>query len=307
MDTVDYILNYIKEWIENSLFIYPLLLSLLSAGIFYFIFSVIPQKRQQRHIRDHVVYLAERILHHMMFIVQDCVNEKISQFEIRSNNLTEKELKEAMTDVYMDQPLKQLRSNSKGLPMKVGEAVVGHIDDIKAHSEVLFRYIIHLDTELVSLVNEALQNIMNESFVNSHNSKPLKVGDNVLTAVRRDVSVYSNALFKYHRTYRKIEDWLFKKYPNHKSVLRRKYFHFFHDKEEFKKGIKISKKLRKFEEHHKEATLFLIKSYVAIDKLDKAKKLVAKNIDNGVIDDKDVDNSFEYDRKFKGFETKKIK
>ena len=301
------LISTLEAWIQQSVFFYPLLLSLISAAMFYYFFTLLPQKRQKKNIKDHVIYLTERILHHMMFIIQDSVNSKIEQSKIRSFPLSESELKTAMTDVFMDDQLKHLRSNKDGVPMKVGEAVVGHVHALQQHAEVLFRYIFHLDTDLVRLINEGLRNHINESFVNSYNMKPLRVGNTVLAPVRSDVSGYAKSLCEYHRIYRELEQWLFKNYPNHKAVLRRRYFHYFHDHAQFAKGVRIARKLSNSHEHKKEATLFMIKGYVAMGKVKKAKALKRKAVRRQLVTETDIKNAFKNDRKFSSAHYEKIR
>ncbi len=304
---MEYIISEIRNWIDESVFFYPLLLSLFSAIIFYFFFSVLPQKRQRKNIKDHVIYLIERILFHIMFIIQDSVNKNIDQFTIRSKDLTSVQLKEATIGVDLNQYVKNTRMNKEGRPTKVAEAVVGHIQENNRLSELIFRYIIHLDTKLVEIINEALRNSMNESLTNYYKSNMARVRDETQSNVKRDMSIYSDHLYRYHITYRKLENWLFKKYPNHKHVLRRKYFHFFSDKLELKKGIKIAAKLQKYEDYQKEAVIFLIKGYAVTDKLKKAKKIAKKYIEKGLIDFNDIEITFKYDDKHKDFDLEKLK
>lgn len=289
----------IYEWLKDSVFFYPLFLSLVSAYIFYLVFEVIPKWRERRNIKDQVIYHTERILHYILFIIQDATNSNIDQSRIRSHILTEDELRQAMADVYFDNKLKHLRSNKDGNPMKVGEAVANNISSLKNESEILFRYLYHLDTRLVSFVNEALRNLVNESWTNAYKSTPVKIGGQVLTPVRKDVSHYAPLVLEFNQTYRKIEDYLFDNFSNHKAVIRRKIFHYFYDKQDWEKGLKIAKALFKFKDHQNESAIFIVKAYLKLNRLDKAKKASDNFIAQKIIEIKRLEESFHYDKYFK--------
>lgn len=294
---LDYKVYY--QWLKDSIFIYPLFLSLASASIFYLAFSFIPKRKEHKNIEDQVIYHAERILNDLLFIIQDATNSNIDQPRIRSHILAEDEVRKAMTGVFFDTALKHLRANKDGKPMKVGEAVANGICSLKNESDILFHYLYHLDTQLINYVNEALRNIMNESWVNAYKMPSVKIGGRILTPVRTDVSHYALLLCEYNLTYRKIEDYLFRKYAKHRSIIRRKFFHFFYDKQDWDKGLKIAKELYKFKEHQSESAIFIIKAYIKLNRFDEARKSSERYIKQNIIGMRALGESFHHDKFFK--------
>jgi len=297
-----YIFMKVNEWMESSIFIYPLLLSLLSALIFYYFFSVLPQKRQKRNIKDHVIFLTERILFHVFVMVRDSVNSK----ELDYGNLTEKELNKAMKGVFMDDKLKHFRSNKKGVNMEVGETIVDSVQDIQELSNELFRYLVFLDTSLVKYINEVLRNTINESFVNSYNSTPIFIGNQVFTSVRRDISIYSSSFYELYELHNKIQGWLFKKHGNHKSVIRKKTTYYMYTKKDYKKGLKFAKALYRFTEHKKNSCIYIVRCLAGLGKWDNAKKKMEKFIMKKIINKKEMEDYFKHDSSFKKVNIEKL-
>lgn len=295
--------QFIEVWMKESTFIYPVLLSLFSAYIFYLVFHVFPKRKEKKHIEDQLVYQTQRILHHILFIIYSAANQKIDQQKIQSKYLSNEEISNALTDVFMDDYLKGLHSNSKGERLKVGEAVANHIDLLKKEAEILFRYVYHLDTELIKSVNVALRNVFNESWSNSYQSPPFNTGSVIFTPVREDITKYASLLQEYSKIYREIEDYLFKSFPKHKSVLRRRFFYFFYGLNDYKKSLRTAKKLFNHSEYKKEASILIIKSNLKMNDSIVATEIAIKLLKNKLLIYEQLEESFKYDNAFSLSET----
>jgi|GEM_PF-6600738 len=198
-----------------------LCLAYISGYFFYLVTVVVPKKIEKEHVKEHVAHLTNRLLSNILFIMQNATNSNISQKSLKTESLTAEFFRSASKNVFMDNDVVPLSGSKHGRPLKVGEAVSDHIQELQNIINELFKYSPFLETELISLMSAASRNVLNESWVNSLNMVPLHVGNMVLVAERRDVSGYADCLYEYHNLYRKIADILTKEYKG--TVVARKY------------------------------------------------------------------------------------
>ena len=180
-------------------------LSYIAAYIFYFFTIYLPKKRERDQIKEHAAHLINRVLFCILKIMEDSSNFNIPQKTLKLSLLQENDFAANMSGVYFDTPLRQFRAGSDGRNINVGQAVKSSIQNLHNVADELFRYILYLDPELVSLVSKALRNDINESWINSMNLGQIHIEDRVLVPVRRDVSHYAKLMTEYHDIYRKIE------------------------------------------------------------------------------------------------------
>lgn len=306
MCDIESIITSVENWARQSVFVYPTILSLISAVIFFYFFEVLPKRKEKNNIKDQVIHLTERILGQIMFIIQHATNDNIDQTRIRSFRLSKEEITTALATVKMTDPLKHLRTNSQGQPMTVGESVATNIHQLQTDCETLFRYILHLDTDLIKYLNEALRNTFLESWLNSYKRTPVILGTKILTPANKVISYYDELLHDLDATYLSIESWLYKNYPNHQDILRRRLISEFHDKENWKLSVKLARKYRKVTERKNEAISFEIKSLWKLKRLKEAKKIREKGLLSGLLTDEYFKTQIIYDPKFKSMDLMEV-
>jgi hypothetical protein len=187
-------------------------LSYVAAYIFYVLTVVVPKRMEREHIKEHAAYLINRVLFYILFIMQDSTNMKIPQKDLKLSQLSEDDFKLAAQDVFMDNELANFRTAADGHNMKVGDAVSGHIKELKNTVDELFKYSLYIEPHLVSLISSSIRNDMNESWINSNRMGPSYMGNQILVPLRRDVSCYAKYLAEYQVIYRNIEKILFDRY-----------------------------------------------------------------------------------------------
>jgi hypothetical protein len=189
-------------------------LSFVAAYFFYIVTFLVPRKVERKHIEEHAAHLINRVLFHILFIMQDAVNSNVSQKDLKLLNLTERDFKLATTNVFMDNDLKNFRVGADGHNISVGEAVIKHVNDLKLNIDELFKYSSLLEPELVSHIGSATRNLLNESWPNRFEMGPIYVGSEVMTPARTDISGYAKHLYEYHLVYKSIENIFLKKYSD---------------------------------------------------------------------------------------------
>ncbi len=157
-------------------------LSYIAAYFFYILTVVVPKHIEREHIKEHATHLINRVLFYILFIMQDSVNMKISQKDLKLKKLSENDFKSATQNVFMDNELAHFRAAPDGHNMKVGDAVIGHIEELKNTIDELFKYSPYIEPELVSLISSSIRNEMNESWINRNRMGPVYMGNQYLSS-----------------------------------------------------------------------------------------------------------------------------
>ncbi len=197
-----------------------LCLSFIAAYLFYLITFVIPKYIERKQIEEHAAHLINKVLFHILFIMQDATNFNISQKDLKLKPLTETDFKDAMKNVFMDNELKRFRTGKDGHNQNVGEAVINHIEGLKNTIDELFRYSPYIETSLISSISEAIRNNMNESWINRYHMIPSHVGNETFVAVRTDITGYAKHLYEYNRIYKTLKNILLTKYSSTAASLK---------------------------------------------------------------------------------------
>ncbi len=193
-------------------------LSYIAAYVFYVLTVVVPRHIEREHIKEHAAHLINMVLFYILFIMQDAVNMKIPQKDLKTKHLSENDFRLATQDVFMDNELAQFRASADGYNMKVGDAVSKNISGLIDTVNELFKHSAFLEPQLVSLISSSIRNEMNESWINSNRMGPVYIGNQTLVPQRRDVSCYAKHLADYQDIYRRIEQILSSRYAQTESA-----------------------------------------------------------------------------------------
>lgn len=267
----------IKQTIEKSVFIYPLLLSLVSALIFYYFFTVLPRKNDLKRIEPQIEFHVDKILLDGMFIVTEMTYENISQSKYYNWDITIDELNIALKDCYYDTELKYNVWNEKGGLYDIGDFVSDYLLSINNNIEQLLRYVIYLDPELISIINEIQRNNLFEIWRNSNEwRKKTMNGEPVF--VRTNLSNNSKNLLELYKLMHKLENYMslhyYDKLKNYRIKATRAYF-FLND---YLQAIKYNKKILKINKLDKEALFYLGASYIEISQIEKGVEYLKKRM-----------------------------
>jgi hypothetical protein len=199
-------------------------LGYLASLIFYTITAYIPKRRDERNTEDHVIYLIERTLSHLLIMIQDSVNGYYDQKSIRISEYTKDDFKRALSGKKFNDQLACMRINDSGNPITIGQAVANNIENFHLESEKLFRYIYFLDPKIINFVNTALRNKLCESWINALKieGKAINLNGPILIAEEKDLSAYYECIFDIYSSYKGLEEYLIARYPDNPEVMERK-------------------------------------------------------------------------------------
>ena len=205
------IINFPKK----SFFWYPLILSLLSATIFYYFFSIIPRQQEYKKIKPQVEYLTDKILWDGMFIVTEMTHENITQNKYHFGNITVKEFGNALKGNYFDTKLRYVTVNSNGKWYNIGDFVADYLSNIKKNANILFRYIIYLDPEEINIINELLRNDLFELWDNSRVPEVMNIDGKIYKTERKDLSGFKLKVYNFGSTTILVD-----RGPNHHEKIK---------------------------------------------------------------------------------------
>ena len=252
------------------LFIYPLLLSLISAIIFFYFFTILPEQRDFDKIKPQIEIITDRIISNGMFLVTIMTHENVSQKKYYCGSLSSQEVKEALKGVFYETGLKYSVVNmNKGECYIIGDYVNDQLVEINKDIELLLRYIIFIDPELVSIVSELQINDLKDQFKHENSSKIIECGELSFSLEKTDLSRYSNSLFKYYLTLMKLEEYLDRNFYSELKSLRMKAERAYFYTEDYELAIKYFSKILKIKEEDRTAIFYLGASYIKDNQIDR--------------------------------------
>tara|TARA_R110002167_G_scaffold110677_9_gene281508 strand:+ start:4598 stop:5365 length:768 start_codon:yes stop_codon:yes gene_type:complete len=195
-------------------------LSFIAAYIFYLVTYLIPKHIERKHIEEHAAHLINKVLFYILFIVQDAANFNIPQKDLKLKDLSEDDFKNAMTNLFMDNEIRNFRAGIDGHNVKVGQAVINSMEGLTKTVNELFKYSQYIETQLIADVSSATRNNMIESWTNRYRMTPIHFGGQILAAARTDVSCYAEYVHEYHRLYRSIETIFLTKYASTEAAKK---------------------------------------------------------------------------------------
>jgi len=272
---INRIYHNIHKSAKNSIFVYPLLLSIISALIFYIFFTVTPRQHDKKRIKPQIEFLTDGILMDGLFIVTEMTHKNISQTKYYERTLTVEELSNALKGCFYDSNLKYSNMNKDGEETDIGDFITYHISDINNNIEKLYRYIIFIDPELVSILDELQRNIVFRTWERVNYMRKITKNNKKLLA-KRDLSSKSKEIFEFYKTIEKLETYMslnyYSKLKNYRIKARRAYFRF-HD---YPQSIKYNKKILRINKSDKDALFYLGASYIENSQVDKGVEYLKK-------------------------------
>ena len=195
-------------------------LSYIAAYIFYVVTYLIPKHAERKHIKEHAAHLINMVLFYILFIMQDSANMNIPQKDLKLNDLSEDDFRNAMKEVFMDNEIRNFRAGSNGHNVKVGQAVMNSMEGLIKTVNELFKYSQYIETQLIADVSAATRNNMIESWTNRYRMTPIHFGGQIFAALRTDVSCYAAHVYEYQRLYRSIEATFLTKYASTEAAKK---------------------------------------------------------------------------------------
>ena len=265
------IINFPKK----SFFWYPLILSLLSATIFYYFFSIIPRQQEYKKIKPQVEYLTDKILWDGMFIVTEMTHENITQNKYHFGNITVKEFGNALKGNYFDTKLRYVTVNSNGKWYNIGDFVADYLSNIKKNANILFRYIIYLDPEEINIINELLRNDLFELWDNSRVPEVMNIDGKIYKTERKDLSGFKLKVYNFYQTLQKLDKYAHENIYTKLKSLRIKATNAYFAKK-YNLSIEYNLEILKSKKNDKDAMFYYGASLLAENRIPKGIDVLTK-------------------------------
>ena len=246
--------------------------------IFYFTFSILPRQRDLKKIKPQIEFISDKILWDGMFIVTEMTHQNISQSKYYEGTLTIDELSNALKDCFYDTKLKNSTKNSKGEQYDIGDFVSDYLSNINNNVEQLLRYIIFLDPEFISIINELQRNKLFEAWDNVNQWRKITINGKKYLA-HTDLSKNSKWLFEFYKTMQKLEIYLSSNYYSKIKSYRNKATRAYFDFDDYLQAIEYNKKILKINKSDKYALFYLGASYIKILQIDKGVEYLKKALE----------------------------
>ncbi|WP_346859453.1 hypothetical protein [uncultured Draconibacterium sp.] len=269
--SITWLLNFPKK----SSFWYPLILSLLSATIFYYFFSVIPRQHEYEKIKPQVEYLTDKILWDGMFIVTEMTHENITQDKYHYGDITITEFENALKGNHFDTKLRYVTVNHSGEWYNIGDFVADYLSNIKTNADVLFRYIIYLDPEEINIINELLRNDLFEVWNNARFPDTMRIDGKIYTAERKDLSAFKQHVYNFYQTLQKLDKYAHENIYAKLKSLRIKANNAYFAKR-FNLSIEYNLQILKLQKNDKDALFYYGASLLAENQIPKGIEVLTK-------------------------------
>lgn len=266
-----------RRVLKKSIFLYPLTLSLLSASIFYYFFSFLPQQIKLNKIKPQIEFISDKILWDGMFIVTEMTHHNISQNKYYEGTLTISELENALKGNFFDTNLYYSTTNKNGEQYQIGDFVSEYLSNINNNIEVLLRYIIYLDPEQLNIINELQRNVLFGLWDNARDNKEVTIDEIIYIPVRVDLSRYKIALLEFYNTLQKLEKYVdencYSKLKSLQTKASRAYF-----SKKYKLAIKYDLKILGISKNDKDAMFYLGASLINDYQIAKGIEILKSNL-----------------------------
>src|SRR3990167_8103048 len=184
----------IDTWLKNSLFLYPLTLSLFSALIFWLVFSHAPNLIRRNKIRP-LVEMDINSVRGELFSIFDCImsHEEYSpshfQSEIRSGHLSDHDIMLGLQNKCLNGHYLYNESINNRM-LIVGEKIGRHANAIDRLVDKAFNFSQFVNADEIILLERIRENVRRYDFGDEEikKSPATKIGDRVFRPVTPNIS-----------------------------------------------------------------------------------------------------------------------
>jgi tetratricopeptide (TPR) repeat protein len=156
--------------------------------------------------------------------------------------------------------------------------VSDYLSNINNNVEQLLRYIIFLDPEFISIINELQRNKLFEAWDNVNQWRKITINGKKYLA-HTDLSKNSKWLFEFYKTMQKLEIYLSSNYYSKIKSYRNKATRAYFDFDDYLQAIEYNKKILKINKSDKYALFYLGASYIKILQIDKGVEYLKKALE----------------------------
>ncbi|MGD9809233.1 MAG: hypothetical protein AB7E76_00035 [Deferribacterales bacterium] len=270
----------IKEWAYDSVFLYPLILSLLSAFIFWITFSVIPHYRKKRKIRviTDVKYMK---IYHTLFHIFDLImklrtySPSFYQHEIRAGQLTEEKIRMGLQNKCLSEKYLYDPNVSKSLII-IGPKIYEYTVTIEKITRNITEFNNYLSIREIQILEEILLELKTYNYTDLGFDDMSTHFEQGLYPVVSNMGSHSKMFFKLYLLTIELQKMVFRnKYTRNTLATTFVQYNFY--KGNYSKTIRLAKKFsKKFPTHKYFYQLYWFQSLYKQGKKNKAYILLDK-------------------------------
>lgn len=229
----------------NKDLIYPFILSMLSALLFWLVFSVWPEQRRRNKIRPKL----ELDIYHIymdLFALVDTImstnrhSPSSYQHKIKGQNLTKEELNLGLQNKCLNETY-MFDDKIKAIQLPIGPSLKGKSEKIDREIDRLFDFSENLNPEEILLLESILKKLQFYSYTGSAESE---IGGVKLYPVNPSIAYMTDNLFELYKLFGQLEQLVYKTKLRNRDVSIQM-IQFLFSAKEYSKCIRNAKRLIK--------------------------------------------------------------
>lgn len=244
-------------------------LGLVIFGLFLNSAASNPYRLRKSALDERVLELLKWTMFYQLFIIQDSTNNKLTQSQIKFENLTEKQIKSAMSGVYY-------KSDVYSSTRTVGPAVASHLQRVQENITELLSYSEYIDPELIHIISKYENGEPLGRWLQEYNAGPEETAYGRRDPQSRDISSYSQRFYEINSMMRDIKVYWEKRFVNNPTVMRvmlgEQVSHLFQNET----ALKLARRLYRYPEHAKDAYFLSIVANLRLNRIEQAQSSLIK-------------------------------
>lgn len=256
-----------EAWVEFYNLCYAFSLSYVVAFIFYYVVTIVPEKKARKHISPYIGAVAKKMLFHCEHIAIDLLREE----NAINKDYSKIDIYKMLKNIRFSTPTPKARcSFSNGEQMKVYESITLAISEVKESSNELYKNIAHVDSELIKIINSICNGTIGSDSIIDNWPKPVSQLD--ISHINRNEPLhthYACSLHEHIKNTKKLKAYCFKNIPK----IAKDYFvdmHTAFENKNWKNFQSVLCKVKELDKHDRNALYYESKYYVELKQYEKA-------------------------------------
>lgn len=256
-----------EKWVGAYDLLYGLSLSYIISYMFYLVVSVVPNRRNQKHVLPYIEAITKKMIFHCEHIASDLLNDK----NAIEKNYSIIEIYKSLSTVKFNTPVPNARISYKTKPqMQMYESIHRAISEINLSSNEIYKHISSIDVELIELVNSICNSTISSNSIVERWPKSNDDFDLTLVNMNEPLSThYAPSLYEHIINTKKLKMYCEKKFKK----TAQDYFldlHKYFESKNWKKFLKTLKVIYKLDSKDRNALYYEAKYYAKLNKYDEA-------------------------------------
>lgn len=276
LSSVEESIKNVKQEIDNlkpgvfQEFIYPIILSIIAAIIFWFAFSYFPERSRKKKIRskiEHEIYQVYTRLFSLFDTTMRFNNHSPSNYQpaIRGNKLKPRDIELGLQNKCLNEHY-FFDKAIEGRLLPIGKILADIINKIDNSIDRIFDFNMYLSSDEILQLEEIRKKLHVYDLENYDKEAVSKIGSMELYPVNPSISYMRNNLSELYELFKGLQDNIFKNTLKNREIQIYTVQHYYYS-EEYEKAIKTIEKGRN--QYPKDKGLFTFYEINSLFKLNK--------------------------------------